>query len=88
MIQESVAPTTAKMYTRVLRKLRKFCHLHYIKDKFSASTIEIFVMQLKTDGLSFGAIRSSLSAIRLYCKKNPYLVFDTVRLPLFMRRIQ
>ena len=57
MVVESVAETTRKAYAKVVIKLGDFCLLHRIKDKFLASTVELFVLQLKNDGLGIGAIK-------------------------------
>ena len=57
MVVEAVAETTRKAYAKVVIKLGDFCLLHRIKDKFSASTVELFVLQLKNDGLGIGAIK-------------------------------
>ena len=57
MVVESVAETGRKTYEKVVIKLGDFCLIHRTKDKFSASTVELFVLQLKNDGLGIGAIK-------------------------------
>ena len=89
MVVESVAETTRKAYAKVVIKLGDFCVLHRITDKFSTSTVELFVIKLENDGLGIGAIKSSLSAFRFYCKShNISIVFDTSRFQLMLRGVQ
>ena len=89
MVVESVAETTRWTYEKVIIKLGDFCLLHHIKDKFSASTVELFVIKLKNDGLGIRAIKSSLSAIRHYCKSHKVsIAFDTPWLQMMLRGVQ
>lgn len=89
LVSESIAPTTARLYRRVVDKLNTFCAAHQLKDKFSPRTVELFVASLNREGLGPGAIQSSLSALRHYCKSRGIAMdFDTPKLGLVLRGIK
>ena len=75
LVSESIAPTTARLYRRVVDKLNTFCAAHQLKDKFSPRTVELFVASLNREGLGPGAIQSSLSALRHCCKSKTWFSF-------------
>ena len=86
----SVTVGTQRNYAMVMEKLNKFCVSNGIKDKFSSSTIELFVTDLsQQQKLSHSTIQANLSAIRHYCNSNNIgITFDTPRLKLLLRGVR
>ena len=88
MIMASIGDSTRRAYNIVLGRLEEFCGRHNFQDKFSSRTIELFVIQQRNSGLGDKVLRSSLSAIRFYCKANDLAInFDSPRLQLIIRRV-
>lgn len=90
LISLSVAPTTRKAYDSAMRSFNEFCSQHkIIKDKYSTTTLELFVTSLPQKGMQSGSIRSILSGIRHYCISHSIdLNFGNPRLALILKGIQ
>ena len=90
LVAGSVTVGTQRNYAMVMEKLNKFCVSNRIKDKFSSSTIELFVTDLsQQQKLSHSTIQANLSAIRHYCNSNNIgITFDTPRLKLLLRGVK
>lgn len=65
-----------------------FCERLREKDKYSASTVELFVTSQFKDGKKSGTIRSQLSALRHFCERNSIPVtFYTPRLKMILKGV-
>lgn len=90
-VENSLAETSKRQYSNTARKFTLFCKQQGLEDKLalSAPMVELFVTKLAMEGSSAGSIRSSLSALRYYCRRNDWpIAFDSERLKLLLRGIE
>ena len=88
LLNKSISTATAKIYDRYLKKFEQFACTVSRRPRFNNSTIELWLVSLKKEGLAYGTIRSHLSALHHHCHKKGIPISDSPRLCMLLKGIK
>ena len=91
LMDKALAPSTVRLYKNSNKMFLDFCTAmgRTLTDAVKDETVELWLAQLSERGLSYGTIRSHLSALRHHCTRHGLSAcLDSPRIQLILKGIK